>query len=30
MKLSFSIQNWDGIEWQEFCDVAKDTKMKGV
>ena len=30
MKLSFSIQNWDGIEWQEFCDVAKDTRMKGV
>ena len=30
MKLAFSIQNWEGIEWQEFCDVAEDTGMKGV
>ena len=30
MKLSFSIEHWDGIEWQEFCDVARDTKMKGI
>ncbi|MBQ8082813.1 MAG: AMP-binding protein [Clostridia bacterium] len=30
MKLSFSIQNWADTGWQEFCDVAQDTRMKGV
>ncbi len=30
MKLSFSIQHWDSLDWNEFCQVAQDTGMKGV
>ena len=30
MKLSFSIQNWTGKSWNEFCQAALDTRMKGV
>ena len=30
MKLSFSIQNWNHISWNEFCDIAIDTRMQGI
>ena len=30
MKLSFSIKNWNNISWNEFCEVAMDTRMKGI
>ena len=30
MKLSFSIQNWNNISWDEFCDVAVYTRMQGI
>ena len=30
MKLSFSIRNWDGIRWEEFCGVASATGMAGI
>ena len=30
MKLSFSIQNWKDISWDEFCQVALDTHMAGI
>ena len=30
MKLSFSIRNWNGIGWNEFCEAAKYTRMTGI
>ena len=30
MKLSFSIQNWKNMSWDEFCDVAEATRMQGI
>ena len=30
MKLSFSIRNWEGIRWEEFCGVASATGMAGI
>ncbi len=30
MKLSFSIQNWDGLAWDEFCATAEEIHMQGV
>ena len=30
MKLSFSIQNWKNIGWEEFCSTAIDTRLKGI
>ena len=30
MKLSFSIRNWKGIRWEEFCGVASATGMAGI
>ena len=29
MKLSFSIQNWKDLEWNEFCTTAA-IEMKGI
>ena len=30
MKLSYSIKNWGGRSWNEFCEAAKDTHLGGV
>ena len=30
MKLSFSIQNWNDLGWNEFCAVAADVRLQGV
>lgn len=30
MKLSFSIQNWKGIRWNEFLRAAVSTRMSGI
>ena len=30
MKLSFSIQNWNRLGWDEFCAVAEGTRMQGI
>ena len=30
MKLSFSIKNWTDIDWNGFCDSAKDAGLQGV
>ena len=30
MKLSFSIQNWNGLSWGDFCAVAQDVRLQGV
>ena len=30
MKLSFSIQNWAGMTWDEYCQAALDTRLKGI
>ena len=30
LKLSFSIQNWKEFGWEEFCDVAVNTRMQGI
>ena len=30
MRLSFSIQNWNNKTWEEFLDVAQETKLQGV
>ena len=30
MKLSFSIQNWKGIGWNEFLRTAVSTRMNGI
>ena len=30
MKLSYSIKNWGGRSWKEFCEAAQDTRLKGI
>ena len=30
MKLSFSIQNWNGMSWSELCGAASETHLSGV
>ncbi len=30
MKLSFSTKGWHNSSFQEFCDIAKDLKFKGI
>ncbi|MBQ1312297.1 MAG: AMP-binding protein, partial [Blautia sp.] len=30
MKLSFSIKNWNSYTWNEFCQVALDSKLQGI
>ena len=30
MKLSFSIQNWNDQDWNDFCQVALETRMQGI
>ena len=30
MKLSFSVKNWDGLSWDELCDAAGCTRLKGI
>ncbi|MBQ6372887.1 MAG: AMP-binding protein [Clostridia bacterium] len=30
MKLSFSIQNWDGLSWPEFVQAALDARLQGI
>ncbi len=30
MKLSFSIQNWNDLNWDAFCEVAVNTRMQGI
>ncbi len=30
MKLSFSIQNWKGLEWNEFCATAAEVRLQGI
>ena len=30
MKLSFSIQNWKDLEWNEFCTTAAEVRLQGI
>ena len=30
MKLSFSIQYWDGLSWDDFCAAAVSARMQGI
>ncbi len=30
MKLSFSIQNWNGLEWSDFCATAAEVRLQGL
>ena len=30
MKLSFSIRNWNGCSWEEYCEAAAATHMAGI
>ena len=30
MKLSFSIQHWKNLGWDDFCAVAVHTRMQGI
>lgn len=30
MKLSFTIHNWDGPDWGQFCAAAEDTRLQGL
>ena len=30
MKLSYSIKNWSGRSWKDYCEAAIDTRLKGV
>ena len=30
LKLSFSIQNWKDLEWNEFCTTAAEVRLQGI
>ena len=30
MKLSFSMQNWTGLSWNDICTVALDARLQGI
>lgn len=30
MKLSFSVNGWDGYSWQDFVAVAQEIQMAGI
>ena len=30
MKLSFSIQNWKGMSWEELCGAAVNARLQGI
>ena len=30
MKLTYSMQNWNGMDWQEYCDTARETGLVGI
>ena len=30
MKLSFTIRHWPGMDWDQFCAAAADSRLAGL